>query len=136
MDLQDKKTRGTIKGGKSKKSVKSSRFDYWSYTRRAVLQMCSVKKVFLEILQNSHKSYCARVSFLIYLLAWDLVPCVFCVYTLKVHTLKWSLKSIWKIWLLRLLDFLLTSLSPLQCWDVKKIRRFFSVELTYKLLAR
>ena len=30
----------------------------------AVVQRCSVKKVFLEISQNSHESTCARVSFL------------------------------------------------------------------------
>ena len=39
-----------------------------SYTE-AVVQRCSVKKVFLEISQNSQKSTCARVSFLIKLLA-------------------------------------------------------------------
>ena len=31
----------------------------------AVVQRCSVKKVFLEILQNSQENTCARVSFLI-----------------------------------------------------------------------
>ena len=31
----------------------------------AVAQRCSVKKVFLEILQNSQENTCARVSFLI-----------------------------------------------------------------------
>ena len=31
----------------------------------AVAQMCSVKKVFLEISQNSKENTCARVSFLI-----------------------------------------------------------------------
>ena len=35
----------------------------------AVAQTCSVKKVFLEILQNSQESICARVSFLIKLQA-------------------------------------------------------------------
>ena len=35
----------------------------------AVPQRCSVKKVFLEILQNSQKNICARVSFLIKLQA-------------------------------------------------------------------
>ena len=35
----------------------------------AVAQTCSVKKVFLEILQNSQESTCARVSFLIKLQA-------------------------------------------------------------------
>ena len=29
----------------------------------AVVQMCSVKKVFLEIAQNSPENTCARVSF-------------------------------------------------------------------------
>ena len=31
----------------------------------AVTQMCSVKKMFLEISQNSQENTCARVSFLI-----------------------------------------------------------------------
>ena len=31
----------------------------------AVVQWCSVKKVFLEVLQNSQENSCARVSFLI-----------------------------------------------------------------------
>ena len=31
----------------------------------AVIQRCSVKKVFLNILQNSQEDSCARVSFLI-----------------------------------------------------------------------
>ena len=34
-------------------------------------QKCSVKKVFLEISQNSQENTCARVSFLIKLQAWD-----------------------------------------------------------------
>ena len=35
------------------------------------------KKVFLEISQNSQESTCARVSFLITLLAWGLFSCEF-----------------------------------------------------------
>ena len=38
----------------------------------AVVQMCSVKKVFLEISQNSHENTCTRVSFLIKLQTWGL----------------------------------------------------------------
>ena len=38
---------------------------FWNYTEEAVAQRCSVEKVFLEILQNSQESTCARVSFLI-----------------------------------------------------------------------
>ena len=38
----------------------------------AVVQMCSVKKVFLEISQNSQENTCTRVSFLIKLQAWGL----------------------------------------------------------------
>ena len=34
----------------------------------AVVQRCSVKKVFLDILQYSQENTCARVSFLIYLM--------------------------------------------------------------------
>ena len=36
----------------------------------AVVQMCSVKKVFLGISQNSQENTCTRVSFLIKLQAW------------------------------------------------------------------
>ena len=35
----------------------------------AVAQMCSVRKVFLDIWQNSQENTCARVSFLIKLQA-------------------------------------------------------------------
>ena len=35
----------------------------------AVAQTCSVKKVFLQFLQNSHENTCARISFLIKLQA-------------------------------------------------------------------
>ena len=38
----------------------------------AVAQRCSVKKIFLEIPQNSQEKTCARVSFLIELQAWGL----------------------------------------------------------------
>ena len=38
----------------------------------AVVQMCSIKKVFLEISQNSQENACARVSFLVKLQAWRL----------------------------------------------------------------
>ena len=35
----------------------------------AVVRRCSIKKVFLEMLQNSQENTCARVSFLIKLQA-------------------------------------------------------------------
>ena len=38
---------------------------------KAVVQRCSIKKVFLEISQNSQENTCARVSFLIKLQAWE-----------------------------------------------------------------
>ena len=41
----------------------------WIPVTEAVIQMCSVKKVFLEISQNSQGSTCARVSLLINLQA-------------------------------------------------------------------
>ena len=41
----------------------------WIPATEAVIQMCSVKKVFLEISQNSQGSTCARVSLLINLQA-------------------------------------------------------------------
>ena len=37
----------------------------------AVIQRCSVKKMFIEISQNSQGNTCARVSFLIKLQAWN-----------------------------------------------------------------
>ena len=37
---------------------------------KAVVQRCSVKKVFLEISQNPQENTCARVSFLIILQVW------------------------------------------------------------------
>ena len=47
----------------------------------AVVQKCSVKKLFLEILQNSQENTCARASFLIKLKKETLVQvfsCEFC----------------------------------------------------------
>ena len=40
-----------------------------TYFIEAVAQRCSIKKVFLEILENSEENTCARVSFLIQLQA-------------------------------------------------------------------
>ena len=37
--------------------------DLHMFPTEAVTRRCSVKKVFLEILQNSHENTCARVSF-------------------------------------------------------------------------
>ena len=37
--------------------------DLHMFPTEAVAWRCSVKKVFLEILQNSHENTCARVSF-------------------------------------------------------------------------
>ena len=48
-----------------------SNFDKRNHTE-AVTWRCSVKKVFLEISQNSQENVCARVSFLIKLHASDL----------------------------------------------------------------
>ena len=39
-------------------------------TQEAVTRRCSVKKMFLEISQNSQENTCARVSFLIKLHTW------------------------------------------------------------------
>ena len=43
--------------------------NYVYFVREAAIQRCSVKSVFLEISQNSQENTCARVSFLIKLLA-------------------------------------------------------------------
>ena len=55
------------------------------YKRKAVAQTCSVKKVFLEISQNSQENTCARVSFLIAACNFikketlaQVFPCEFC----------------------------------------------------------
>ena len=44
--------------------------NYWNQSIKAVAWRCSVKKVFLEISQNSQENTSARVSFLIKLQAW------------------------------------------------------------------
>ena len=44
-------------------------FFYMNQNKEAVAQRCSVKKVLLEISQNSQEKTCARVSFLIKLQA-------------------------------------------------------------------
>ena len=46
--------------------------NYFYPKAEAVAQRCSVKKVFLEISQNSQENTFARVSFLIKLHVWDL----------------------------------------------------------------
>ena len=43
----------------------------FSKTKKAAAQAYSVKKVFLEIPQNSQENTCARGSFLIKLQAWQ-----------------------------------------------------------------
>ena len=48
---------------------KSWRINFDELYSEAVVQGCSVKKVFLEISQNSQENTCARVSFLIKLQA-------------------------------------------------------------------
>ena len=46
----------------------------WCQHSEAVARRCSVKKVFLEISQNSEENTCARVSFLIKLQTWGPQP--------------------------------------------------------------
>ena len=46
------------------------RFETGFHNSEAVTQRCSVKNVFLEILENSQEKTCATVSFLIKLQAW------------------------------------------------------------------
>ena len=50
----------------------SSIFLLWLIKLEAVVRRCSVKNLFLEILQNSQENTCARVSFLTKLQASDL----------------------------------------------------------------
>ena len=51
--------------------IKSIMLKVWKlkHATEAVVQRCSLKKVFLEILQNSQENTCTRVSFLIKLQA-------------------------------------------------------------------
>ena len=53
----------------AKKKGKSTKVSGKFISQEAVVQRCSVKKVFLEISQNSQENPCARVSFLIKLQA-------------------------------------------------------------------
>ena len=54
---------------KAKKKGKSTKVSGKFISQEPVVQRCSVKKVFLEISQNSQENPCARVSFLITLQA-------------------------------------------------------------------
>ena len=68
----------------------------------AVVRRCYVKKVFLEILQNSQENTCARRSFLIKLYAWDLAQmfsCQFC----EILRKPFFIGHLW--WLLLLLKY-------------------------------
>ena len=58
---------------------------YIWYVLEAVTQRCSVKKVFLEISQNSQENTFARVSFLIKLQAEDLKISLY----VRVHIKHW-----------------------------------------------
>ena len=75
--------------------------------KEAVAQTCSVKKVFLEISQNSQENTCARVSFLIKLPAppeketlAQVFSCEFCeilrtpFFTEHLWWLLWALKEL------------------------------------------
>ena len=50
-------------------SLSCVKYEYLLRNTEAVVQRCSVKRVFLEISQNSQENTCARVSFLIKLQA-------------------------------------------------------------------
>ena len=47
------------------RSLRGEKFESDAQHKEAVIQRCSVKQVFLEILQNSQANTCTRVSFLI-----------------------------------------------------------------------
>ena len=61
----------------------------------AVVRRCSVKKVFLEILQNSQENTCARVSFLIKLQANTFY------YYRTPRVAASQLRWLWNAWILR-----------------------------------
>ena len=67
----------------------SGRYTFFMNSTEAVAQRCSVKKLFLEISQNSYQNTCVRISFLIKLQAStcnfikkeslaQVFPCEFC----------------------------------------------------------
>ena len=55
---------------KNSSSIKQD--DCYLVLLEAAVQRCFVKKVFLEISQNSQENTCARISFLTKLQAWGL----------------------------------------------------------------
>ena len=97
----------------------------------AVVQRCSVKKVFLEILQNSQEKTCARVSFLIR--AAGLRHRCFPVNIVKFLRTPFLTEHLW--WLLLLnLDIWICKYIPfpafhnMKQWDIHlSPKRFFSV---------
>ena len=66
--------------------------------REAVVKSCSVKKVFIEIWQNSQENICARVSFLITLLKRRLWHRCFPVISVKFLRTPFFIEHLW--WLL------------------------------------
>ena len=82
----------------------------------AVARRCSVKKVFLEILQNSQENICARVSFLIKSQSWacsfikketvaQMFYCEFCkvsknTFSYRTHTVAVSASILFRLLLL------------------------------------
>ena len=62
----NKKINQSLCGGKAKfsENIVLLQHDIRRVVAEAVLRRCSVKKLFLEISQNSQESNCARVSFL------------------------------------------------------------------------
>ena len=63
----------------------------------AVAQRCSVKKLFLDILQNSQENTCARASFLIKLQAfWWLTAVNYFCQVLRLTCFWKSLAILWK----------------------------------------
>ena len=62
----------------------------------AVVQKCSVEKVFLDISPNSQENTCARASFLIKLTLTQVFSCEFCKIskiTLSTEQLRWLLQN-------------------------------------------
>ena len=68
---------------------------YKKYTE-TVIQGCSAKKVFLEILQNSLENTCAKVSFLIQLQAWDPRPTTLLKKDSGTGVFHWILWNFWE----------------------------------------
>ena len=94
----------------------------WVQTE-AVVQRCSVKKVFLEISINSQENTCARVSFLIKLQAWGLKHSCFPVNFVKFLRTPFSIEHFWWLLLFRIcwMQLYSSSVTTPSCHEILSV---------------